>query len=153
MRITDIETKAIRVNYRGDWVFVLVHTNEGITGLGEASHSGNDLLLHQAMGQFKQSLVGRDPCRIEALLNEFSRHQAGRVIQTALSGIEQALWDILGQKLEAPIRTLFGGPIRDRIRLYANINRHVTDRSPEGFARGGAGSEGWFHGHQAGPVR
>ena len=50
------------------------------------------------------------------------------------SAIEQALWDILGQHLGVPIRTLLGGPVRERIRLYANINRHVTDRRPEGFA-------------------
>ena len=59
----------------------------------------------------------------------------GRIAHTALSGIEQALWDIVGQHLGVPIHALFGGAVRDRIRLYANINRHVTDRSPEGFAR------------------
>jgi galactonate dehydratase len=49
--------------------------------------------------------------------------------------LEQALWDILGQHLNVPIYTLLGGRLRDRLRLYANINRHVTDRSPTGFAQ------------------
>jgi galactonate dehydratase len=56
-------------------------------------------------------------------------------MHTALSAIEQALWDILGQRLNAPIHVLLGGALRDRVRLYANINRHVIDRSPDGFAR------------------
>jgi len=133
-RISDIETKAIRVNHRGNWIHVIVHTDEGFTGLGEASHSGSDACLCQTVEQLKQLLIGRDGSRIEAVLNEFSRPRVDRVTQTALSGIEQALWDILGQRLGVPIHVLFGGNIRDRIRLYANINRHVTDRSPEGFA-------------------
>ena len=63
------------------------------------------------------------------------RKDGGRFYNTALSGLEQALWDVLAQSLGAPLHHLFGGAVRDRLRLYANINRHVQDRSPEGFAR------------------
>src|SRR5690606_12846379 len=48
--------------------------------------------------------------------------------------IEQALWDLLGQQLGVPVHALFGGCLRDRLRLYANINRHVRQRTPAGFA-------------------
>lgn len=135
MRITDIEPLVVHVNHRGDWVFVRVHTDEGLRGLGEASHSGNDALLLIVLEQFKRHLVGEDPLKIEAIWDRLRRPDGGRVGHTALSAIEQALWDIMGQHLGVPIRTLFGGEVRTRLRLYANINRHVTDRRPEGFAR------------------
>lgn len=135
MKITHFETIVVHVNHRGDWVFVLVHTDAGFVGLGEASHSGNDALLLATLAQYEERLRGQDPLRIEALWQSLSRQDGGRVAHTALSGIEQALWDIMGQALGVPIRALFGGALRERLRLYANINRHVTDRSPDGFAR------------------
>jgi galactonate dehydratase len=112
-----------------------VHTDAGITGLGEASHSGNDALLLAAVEAFKPKLVGQPAMEIGALWNKLWRVDGGRITHTALSAIEQALWDVMGQRLGVPIYALFGGALRDRLRLYANVNRHVTDRSPEGFAR------------------
>ena len=135
MKITDIEPVVVHVNQRGDWVFVLVHTDAGITGLGEASHSGNDALMVATLNGFRQWLVGESPLGIEAIWRRLARFDGGRVTHTALSGIEQALWDILGQYAGVPIHALFGGAVRRKIRLYANINRHVRDRTPEGFAR------------------
>jgi galactonate dehydratase len=134
-RITDIRPTIVHVNQRGDWVFLEVHTDIGLTGLGEASHSLNDALLLATIGLFRERLVGRSPFQIEAIRQDLGRLDGGRVTHTALSAIECALWDVLGQRLGVPIHALFGGALRDRIRLYANINRHVTDRSPEGFAR------------------
>ena len=135
MKITAIESLVIQVNQRGDWVFVLVHTDEGLTGLGEASHSGNDALLLATLRQFEERLCGQDPRQINSIWQSLRRLDGGRIAHTALSGVEQALWDILGQSLGMPIYALFGGALRDGLRLYANINRHVTDRSPAGFAR------------------
>lgn len=135
LKITRIEPIIINVNHRGDWVFVQVQTDAGLVGLGEASHSGNDRLLLAILQQFDEQLAGQDPCQIQAIWNRLHRLHAGRVAQTALSGLEQALWDLLGQRLGVPIYTLLGGKLRDRLRLYANINRHVTNRSPEGFAQ------------------
>jgi len=134
LTIEGLETQVVHVNRRGDWVFCLIHTSDGITGLGEASHSLNDALVLAALEQYGQRIVGRDPQRIGQIWALLDNHHGGRVEHTALSAIEQALWDILGQHLGVPIRTLFGGQVRDRVRLYANINRHVEDRSPEGFA-------------------
>ena len=134
MRITEIEPVIIHVNHRGDWVFLRVHTDKGITGLGEASHSLNDSLLIAAVDVMKPRIIGRSPFDIQAIWRQFARMHGGRVTATALSGIEQALWDIVGQALGVPIHTLFGGAVRKKIRLYANINRHVVDRSPAGFA-------------------
>lgn len=135
MNIIDIEPIVVHVNRRGNWVFLRVHTDAGIIGLGEASHSGNDALLVATVAIWKQQLVGTSPLKIEAIWQKLARFDGGRVAHTALSGIEQALWDIMGQHLGVPIHALFGGAVRERIRLYANINRHVQDRSPDGFAR------------------
>lgn len=135
MKITAIRPEVVHVNHRGDWIFVLVETDAGITGIGEASHSSNDALLLPVLRYYHDTLQGEDPLRIEAIWNRLARVNGGRIANTALSGLEQALWDILGQHLNTPVHTLFGGAVRDRLRLYANINRHVTDRSPAGFAQ------------------
>lgn len=134
LSIERLETLVVQVNRRGDWVFCLIHTNDGITGLGEASHGLSDPLVITALEQYGRRLVGKDPRRIGEIWAALNSRHGGRVEHTALSAIEQALWDILGQHLGVPIRTLLGGELRDRVRLYANINRHVTDRSPAGFA-------------------
>ncbi|MCJ7550575.1 MAG: mandelate racemase/muconate lactonizing enzyme family protein [Anaerolineae bacterium] len=134
MKITHIEPIVVEVTERGDWVFVLVHTDAGITGLGEASHSLNDALLVATLEVFADQLVGQDPLAIRKIGSMLSGVLGGRITHTAVSAIDQALWDILGQHLGVPIHALFGGAVRRKLRLYANINRHVRDRSPEGFA-------------------
>ena len=67
MKITDIEPVVVHVNHRGDWVFVLVHTDAGITGLGEASHSGNDTLLLATLEAWKPLLAGTPAMQIGLL--------------------------------------------------------------------------------------
>jgi galactonate dehydratase len=134
MKITAIEPVVVHVNHRGDWLFVHVHTDAGIVGLGEASHGGSDTLVAAALYHFDEQLRGHDAGQIEAAVLAMARLKGGRAAQTALSGVEQALWDIVGQQLGVPVHRFFGGALRERIRLYANINRHVRDRTPQGFA-------------------
>ena len=135
MKIQSISTVVVRVNHRGDWLHVVVETDAGITGVGEASHSGNDALCVAAVEQFAQALAGQEPRQISRIRQELARNQGGLFYNTALSGLEQALWDVLAQSLGVPLHHLFGGALRERLRLYANINRHVRDRSAQGFAR------------------
>ena len=136
MKILSVSTAVVRVNQRGDWLHVVVETDAGITGAGEASHSGNDALCAAAVEQLAQAMVGQDARQIARIRQMLARRREGGLYyNTALSGLEQALWDILAQSLGVPLHQLFGGAVRERIRLYANINRHVEDRSPEGFAR------------------
>ena len=135
MKIQSISTVIVRVNHRGDWLHIIVETDAGITGVGEASHSSNDALCVAVVDQFAQALVGEDPRQI-ARIRQMLRHKnGGRFYNTAQSGLEQALWDVLAQSLGVPLHVLFGGAVRERLRLYGNINRHVQDRSPTGFAR------------------
>ena len=134
LKIIKIEPVVVHVNHRGDWLFVHVHTDAGLVGLGEASHGGSDALVVAALAHFDEQLAGHDAGQIEAAVQTMARLNGGRAAQTALSGVEQALWDILGQELGVPVHRLFGGALRERVRLYANINRHVRQRTPEGFA-------------------
>lgn len=138
MQITDIEPVVIHVNHRGDWIFILVHTDQGITGVGEASHSSNDALLLDLLSHVKAQLIGQSASNVHLLWQKVASLKLGRVGETLLSGIEMAMWDAYGQQAGQPIHALLGGALRNRIRLYANINRHVRDRSPEGFAAAAA---------------
>jgi galactonate dehydratase len=138
MRITDIEPVVIHVNHRGDWIFLLVHTDQGISGLGEASHSSNDALLLDLLARVKPKLIGQSAINVHALWQQLAGLNLGRVGHTLLSAIEIALWDAFGQLVGQPIHALLGGALRTRLRLYANINRHVRDRAPEGFANAAA---------------
>ncbi len=137
MRISGIRPVGVSVNRRGDWVFLQVDTDAGLTGLGEASHSGNDARLFSLVPDLETWLVGRDPTNINVLQSLMREQRLGRVGATAWSAVEQACQDIRGQSLGQPLCALLGGPVRDQVRLYANINRHVEERTPAGFARAG----------------
>jgi galactonate dehydratase len=119
-------------------VFVQVETDRGIVGLGEASHSTDDGLVRKAIENLESGLVGSDPLDINRFRIASRRNGGGRVTATAAGAVEQALWDICGQRLGAPIHALLGGKVRDRVRLYANINRRTVDRSPDDFAAAAA---------------
>ena len=135
MRISAIRPVGVSVTRRGDWIFLLVDTDEGLTGLGEASHSGNDAQLFGLVPDLETRLLGQDPTNINVLRVLMQGQRLGRVGATIWSAVEQACQDIRGQSLDQPLCNLLGGPIRERVRLYANINRHVEERTPAGFAR------------------
>jgi len=117
MKITHIE--AFPVPPR--WVFCKIETDEGITGWGEASLEGHASTQVAAVHQQRPVLVGEDPTRIEHLWQSVYRagfYRGGPVLMSALSGIDQALWDILGKSLDRPIYKLLGGACRDKVRVY-----------------------------------
>ena len=114
---------------RTNLIFVEVQTDAGITGIGEASLEGKTEAVVGAIDDVKEYLIGQDPTRIEHHWQTIYRHsfwRGGVVIGSAISGIEQALWDILGKALGVPVYELLGGRVRDRVRLYANGPRGDT---------------------------
>ena len=135
LTIKEIRTEGVRVNRRGDWIFVILTTEEGLTGIGEASHSGNDYAVCGAVASLAEDLIGNDPANINRLRHERGRYRKDRIINTALSAIEQAAQDVRAQAAGMSLARLWGGKVRDRVLLYANINRHVEDRSPASFAK------------------
>lgn len=141
MVISDISIIRINVDSAarsllgGGWLFVKVKTDTGLIGLGEASQADNIQVQSYLENRLRDELIGRDPTMIEIISNELLSRAHGRSATTAVSAVEQALWDIWGQRLGLPIWALLGGRYRDKVTLYANINRATFDRSPDGFAK------------------
>lgn len=128
MKITDIETIAIHYRSR-DFVFVRVHTDEGLIGTGEGTLEGRARTIQSAVNELKDYIVGEDPLRIEHLWQKMYRHtfyRGGPLLMSAISGVDQALWDIFGKASNLPVHQLLGGRVRDRIKVYANGPRGET---------------------------
>jgi galactonate dehydratase len=119
MKITDVQVFQIQPR----WMLVKISTDEGISGWGEPTLEGKATVVEEAIYVFTDLLIGEDPMRIEHLYNKLYRgsfYRGGAVLCSAISGIEQALWDIKGKKLGVPVWQLLGGKCRDRIRMYAH---------------------------------
>ena len=133
MKITDVRTAVIEGNF--DWVLVRVETDEGLSGLGEAYWgAGVAELVHKA----KPLLIGENPFNVAKLYELMIRCLSGEgslagTTVTAISGIELALWDLVGRALKTPIYNLFGGRFRDAIRLYADCHAG-HDHDPASYA-------------------
>jgi galactonate dehydratase len=124
LRITRLETFLVKPR----WLFLKVHTDEGITGLGEPILEGRALTCQQAVEEIEPYLIGKDPRLVAHHWQAIYRHafyRGGPILTSALSGVEQALWDIKGKALQVPVHQLLGGPTRDRVRVYAHV------RSPD----------------------
>lgn len=133
MRITNVSTAVIEGNF--PWVLVKVETDAGVTGLGEAYWGvGVAELVHKA----KPLLIGENPFNIGKLYELMIRCLSGEgslggATVTAISGIEIALWDLVGRALKTPIYNLFGGRFRDKVRIYADCHAG-KDETPEAWA-------------------
>lgn len=125
MKIERIETHVCHARMR-NWVFVKVLTDEhGLYGWGEATLEWKTRAVVGAIEDLSPLLIGEDPTRIEHLWQTMFRqhfwHGNGIVTGTAISGIDLALWDILGKSLGVPCHRLFGGAVRDHVRLYCHL--------------------------------
>jgi galactonate dehydratase len=125
MKITAIETHVCHARMR-NWIFVKVLTDQpGLWGWGEATLEWHTRSVVGAIEDISQLLIGEDPRRIEYLWQVMYRqhfwHGNGMVRGTAISGIDIALWDILGKVHGVPCHQLWGGPVRDSIRLYCHL--------------------------------
>src|SRR5688572_12602292 len=138
--IAAVSTHQLRVNHRGDWVFVRVQSDDGLVGWGEASHSGNDAAVRAEVDALAARAVGHSFFDVEALIQPLQAVGRGRVAAAAASGLEHGLWDLIGKACGQPVHRLLGGRLRDRIPLYANVNRAVVDRSPEAYAAAARGA-------------
>ena len=137
MKITGLETRLFssqHSNAKRNWLIVVLHTDEGIDGIGEASMLGFDPIVASLLDEWGEAyLVGKDPMANELhwmRLYQDNIGRGGRLFSTALSGIDLALWDLRGKALGVPVYKLLGGPIRDKIRVYAN-GWYTTPGAPE----------------------
>ncbi len=107
------------------WVWLKIHTDEGITGLGEPYLENHPDSVIAEVLRLEPLLIGEDPTRIEWLWNRMyeggSGYKGGPVKMSAISGIDMALWDITGKAAGLPVHRLLGGATRDRILVYRAV--------------------------------
>ena len=124
MKITAVKTCVVNAEMR-NWVFVKVETDQaGLYGWGEASLEWKTRAVVGAVEDYAPMVIGQDPERIEFLYQMMYRQafwRGGIVGLSAISGIEQALWDIRGKALGQPVYNLLGGRVRDKVRMYTHL--------------------------------
>lgn len=121
MKITGIVITHIRPRS----AILSMATDEGITGYGECVLEGRGRTVEKAVEEISEYLIGKDPRQIEHHWQAIYRgtfYHGGPVLCSALSGVEQAMWDILGKWLSVPVYTLLGGAVRSRIRVYRHVH-------------------------------
>src|SRR4030095_12240775 len=119
LKITKVETFLVKPR----WLFLKIHTNAGITGLGEPIVEGRAKTVATAIEELTPYLVGKDPRPVAHHWQAMYRHafyRGGPVLTSAISGVDQSLWDIKGKALGVPVYELLGGPTRTRVRVYAH---------------------------------
>ena len=134
MKITRIETFTMGVEWK-NWLFLRVHTDDGLHGVGEGTLNGFIATTEAAVHEFSHLAIGQDPRRINALskrLMDSVSLDGGHIHRTAVAAIEVACWDILGKSLGVPVHQLLGGRVRDSILGYAN-GWYRAERTPEAF--------------------
>ncbi len=136
MRITGFESVVVDF-YRTNLVFVQLRTDDGLTGVAEATLEGQEHAVLGAIRLLAERVVGKDPTRITETIHQLNRDgywRGGPVTMTALSALETAMWDVSARALGVPVHRLLGGQARDRVRAYAN-GWFSGAREPDDFAR------------------
>jgi galactonate dehydratase len=121
MKITKLETFLVKPR----WLFLKVHTDTGLVGLGEPILEGRAKTCAAAVKEIEPYLLGKDPRMVVHHWQAIYRHafyRGGPILTSALSGIDQALWDIKGKALGVPVYELLSGPTRRRVRVYAQAS-------------------------------
>lgn len=140
MRITEVNTYYVRPR----WGFVEIITDDGFTGWGEAVLEGHCRAVLNCVEEMKDYLIGANPANIEDIWNTIYRagfYRGGGVLMSAISGIDQALWDIKGKFYNAPVYDLMGGACRDKMKVYSwiggdrpsDVGAAALEKKNEGF--------------------
>jgi galactonate dehydratase len=133
MKITSLQVHHVAPKYS----FLVIRTDtDDLFGIGEACLEGKARVVEAALRDFEYLLIGRDPRQIERLWHEMYRatfYPSGSILASAISAVDQALWDILGKFHGAPVHELLGGRVRDRVRMYRHVN--VGDHGADEVAR------------------
>jgi L-alanine-DL-glutamate epimerase-like enolase superfamily enzyme len=122
VKIKRLKTAVVEGNF--DWTFVRIETEEGVRGLGECFFAPG---LTSILRSLEPLLIGEDPRDIHRLFRKLQLATSGAgsiagIVYNAISGIEAALWDLLGQLLGVPLYRLLGGKFRDRVRVYCDCH-------------------------------
>ncbi|NOU96597.1 galactonate dehydratase [Paenibacillus sp. LMG 31456] len=128
MKITKLEL----IHVRPRWLFLKVHTDEGLVGYGEPIVEGRAKTVETAIHELESYLIGEDPLKIEHHWQAMYRgafYRGGPILVSAISGIEQALWDIKGKFYNMPVYEMLGGVCRNKIRMYAHCHGNTVEDS------------------------
>ena len=139
MQVTQVKPILVDPGSGKNWLFVKVDTDAGIGGWGECyTQADRDQAIAAHVQQLGRYLVGRNPFHIKHFTHmayhDFAGKRGAMDFYSALSGLEQALWDVVGKSLNTPVYNLLGGPCRDRIRVYAN-GWYDGAKSPDALAK------------------
>jgi galactonate dehydratase len=147
VRITRIDTHTVGAGWK-NWLFVRVHTDEGVSGVGEGTLNGFVRTIEAAIRELEHLAIGEDPRAVTALarrLYESVSNEGGHIHRHAIAAIEIACWDILGKSLGVPVHGLLGGRVRESVPAYAN-GWYRNERTPEAFVAAAEGAVGrGFH--------
>ena len=140
MKITAVHTYFVRPRCG----FVEIETDEGVTGWGEAVLEGHAAAVLACVREMEDYLLGKDPADIEGLWSTLYRagfYRGGGVLMSAISGIDQALWDIKGKVFGVPVYQLLGGKCRDKMKVYSwiggdrpsDVGKAAREKQEQGF--------------------
>ena len=135
MKITKIDTYVVAMPWK-NWLFVEVHTDEGITGIGEATVNAFARTVETAIRELECLVIGKDPFQPRRITESIRRDiysDGGQIQGCTAAAIETACFDIMGKALNTPLYNLIGGKYRDKIRTYAN-GWYRGERTQENFA-------------------
>jgi galactonate dehydratase len=133
MKITDVTVQLVQSDCGRKWTHVYVYTDEGIIGIGEGTYSRKEVVVAKMVEALKEHLIGRDPFDSESIYHALfgggytAYHTGGVIFTSAISGIDQALWDIKGKVLGVPVCALLGGPRGGKVAVYS----HFGGKTPE----------------------
>ena len=120
MKITDLKLYYVPVRF----LYLKIETDEGISGWGEPLVEGRAATLEAAVNEWKKTLIGRDPLKVEEIWQTMYRgafYRGGAVMMSAMAGIDQALWDIRGKFYGVPIYKLLNGGVKERVKVYRSV--------------------------------
>ena len=120
-----------------EWLLVAVHTDNGLSGIGESAYWGHPKAAAQIIKEFEEYLIGKDPLNIEHHWQTLYKGTCfrGGALMGALSAIDIALWDLAGKHLEVPVYQLLGGKSRDKVRAMLILNGETSENLAEDAAR------------------
>jgi galactonate dehydratase len=137
MKITGVQTLCSWAGLR-NWVLVKVRTDTELCGWGEATLEGYEDSVVACIEQLAARIAGQDPLAVEHLWQQLYRHsfwRGGPVHNSALAGLDQALWDLRGKAWGVPVYKLLGGPVRQSVRLYTHVGIYQPQRMVEDAQR------------------
>ena len=135
MKIVKIEPLFVNVSEKSNWTFFRITTDEGLTGLGEATLQGWENVQLACLKRIEAQLIGKTLEQAAPVLTIYPHAFGGLAVNSVYSALEMAIMDIRGKAAGKPVHALLGKKLRDKVRVYANVNRCITDRSVKGYIK------------------